>query len=422
MSSLKCCGLIVLVGCSGGSVGADACDNMECTALSLSQGDDPSSTEDLPIPQSNTETVVVQPLAELPIEWIKRLPGPSTLLDGFSNRLLKSDARGLAVFYVSEQRRSLHLARLDDVGEVVQQVDIPDPEGWAGGAETMIGFAGIDGPCWQVCAREDGISINAGWVTEQPVPGVDWIMQKLIYSEDLGAPPVRRTLPERDGDLLQDRNGDLYLLASSKEDGASVSKLDRGTGRELWKQGGFEDPRKFADDAELSLVGVPLDDGRLAIFSHPSDHTKGAYLTFFDAEGARTPTNIGLDQGAYLLNGGTHAKYVFEQLGNIFVADLSEPNYYETVQFQRDEYTLLEPEAAAIDPSGNVYVATHNGSRLDPKPTLCRAAASGTGECYTLPSNVRANEKLRFDSFVVRDNGDVYINSGHDLLHVKYPQ
>ena len=199
-----------------------------------------------------------------------------------------------------------------------------------------------------------------------------------------------------------------------------MTKRDGVTGKELWKLAGFEDPRVFAPDTVLSLVGMPMDDGRLAIFSQPNDHLKGAVLTLVDAMGRRAPTNISFDQGGLLFNAGDSVKYVFEQLGDIFVSRASEPTFYTYVKFQRDDYTMLDPEAAAIDPSGAVYVATRSGSRLDPKPTICRTPATGGGECYTLPTH--AGDMVRLDGLIARENGELYIHSGFDLLHVSYPQ
>ena len=207
--------LVVLIGCSDGSVGSDRCaSNQECTALSLSQGDGPTGTESLPIPESTFEVVAVQPIAELPINWVKRLPGSPQLLEGKSyGRLLKADAQGLAVFFVSEQRESLHVARLDQAGEVLQQQEIPSPEGWAGGADTIIGISGIDdGPCWRVCTREGGMAVTAGWATRMPVESVPWTMQKLFFTEDLSAAPERHVLNGGNDDVLRDSNGDLYML------------------------------------------------------------------------------------------------------------------------------------------------------------------------------------------------------------------
>jgi hypothetical protein len=382
----------------------------------LSQGDDP------PIPDSLTETVAVQPIAELPIDWVKRLPGSNLLLEGKSyGRLLKADAQGLAVFFVGEQRASLHAARLDESGEILQQQEVPFPAGWSGGADTIIGIRGIDdGLCWRVCVRDSRLAFTAAWTTRAFEEGAAVVVQKLFFTEDLSAKPERYVLNGANDDILRDNNGDLYRLESPEDAAASLTKLDGATGKELWKLAGFEDPRLVSQETAPTLVGMQLDDGRLAIFSQPDDHLKGTFLTLVDSNGNRTPTNLGVSQGGLLFNAGNSLKYVFEQFGDIFISKISEPTFYSNVKFQRDEYTLLEPEAAAIDPAGAVYVATHSGSRLDPRPTICRTPASGGGECYTLPAS--AGDQVRLDGLIARENGELYIHSGFDLLHVKYPQ
>ena len=87
-----------------------------------------------------------------------------------------------------------------------------------------------------------------------------------------------------------------------------------------------------------------------------------------------------------MFNAGGHATYVSNGNGDIAVLHVIEPDYYESVIFQRQNYTLLQPQAAAVDPAGNVYVLTYNGGRMEAQPTLCRAQVPNGGECYTLPA------------------------------------
>lgn len=225
--------LIAFAGCGSGSVGSDCASTEECTALSLSKSDG----EEPSMPESESARVDVQPLAELTLDWVKRLPGPATLVNGSHNRVLRSDKLGPLVFFNSDQRRSVHVARIDSAGEMVQPaLEVPAPDGWNGGDETIASIAEI---CSGVCTHDGSASISVGWATETFKDDVSWTQQQLLFSEDLSAAPERRDVGQRGeiSNLVRDSNGDLYEFHADPEH--HVTKLDGDTGRALWEQGGF---------------------------------------------------------------------------------------------------------------------------------------------------------------------------------------
>jgi hypothetical protein len=85
------------------------------------------------------------------------------------------------------------------------------------------------------------------------------------------------------------------------------------------------------------------------------------------------------------------------------------------VVFRGSDATFLYREAATADPAGHVYIGTRSGGR-DSQPTLCKATSDGVSSCYTWPATVR------FSHVVARRDGDVYIQSGSQLVRVLYPE
>lgn len=160
-------------------------------------------------------------------------------------------------------------------------------------------------------------------------------------------------------------------------------------------------------------------------FSTSGIETYYARVSFLDsATGKRTRSGLSLQTSGFLFSTGDHVTYVSAGNGDITVFNVIDPNYFESVVFQRQDYTLLEPRAAAIDPAGNVYFLTYSGGRSEAKPTLCRAQVPSGGECYFLPALIGPNsdDKLELNGLVALDNGELFVHSGFDLVHVTYPQ
>jgi hypothetical protein len=401
--------LVALAGCGSGSVGADPCvTSGDCNALALSK---PEDKEAPGYPEWKMEAVEVRPTETLSIDWVKRLPGP--LDPGLSSRVLQSDATGkLVLFVLNDDKQAFSVARLNDAGDVLEKVSVAAPDGWTVDSATRVGLGGPGA----VIPIDGSVGVKASWFTQladQPT-----LLQKLIFSPDIKQPPKRWDLANGAiDDVHQDINGDLYVVQSDPDN--HVTKLDAETGAELWTQTDFPQARPSSTPPRLELAGVPLDDGRVVALSEPVESATENAVSFLDATGKRTKTQTTVPTGGFLLNAGDHATFVTGDVGDVMVIKLVDPSHNESVQFLRNDYALLWPEASAIDPAGNVYFGTHNGSRLDPKPTLCRAHASGGGNCYTLPATDAA---FTFNEIIARDNGELFIHSDSDLIHVTYPQ
>lgn len=420
---------IVLAAACAQTIGVAPCGDDQKDCGEQLPNDDSKRADSPPIPEGTYETVATQPLSELRPEWDLPLPTPGGgyVDDGRSSPILQTDDDGnLVYFWMQRSTRRLYVFPIGDDGTMGAKFEVPKPTAW-----NMYPSPEVALPCeGQVCVNERGPSVQVKWIANCGPDGSETCSkrEKLFYGTDLSAPQTRRDLSaEAVQDVLRDRHSNLYVVTSGAE--GSVRKLEAQTGKTEWERSDFDTDTAFdGKDYEFSLTGVPLDDGRFVVATQARELAFAGtpvVVHFIDADGSVQGGSMVFEAArSFLLNAGDRAVFVTSVMGDLVVTSMSDALHFKAVQFLRDGYTSLDAEAAAVDPSGNVYVGTHSGSRTDSTPTLCRVTVEGSGSCYALPPIVgmERREPWSFGQMVAREGGELFIRSGTRLVRLVYPE